>query len=168
MGRVGCIDSSRRRLPPAAVAVAVPLMGSDSFKRNRRKRPSSATEQELERLKGVRAGRVGGTDRAPNHINLFRERLSKWLLAAYSFIRQSKSASSCTLLNIAWIARLHSETLFPLRQESCLQEVVGSGHTVDSRQTHFFHQTVLQSTEQPLDAPFCSSLSRGEDRRRQG
>jgi hypothetical protein len=30
----------------------------------------SATEQELEALKGVRAGRVGGTDRAPNHINL--------------------------------------------------------------------------------------------------
>ena len=30
----------------------------------------SAREQELEGLKEVRAGRVGGTDRAPNHINL--------------------------------------------------------------------------------------------------
>src|SRR5262249_53705777 len=47
----------------------------------------------------VRAGHVGGTDRArPNHINLAsRGRLSKWLLAAYH--RQSKSASSCRILN---------------------------------------------------------------------
>src|SRR5215475_875336 len=57
-------------------------------------------------------------------------------------------------MDISWMARLHRETLFPLGQESCLQELVGSGDTVDSRQTHFFHQTVLQGPEQPLDAPF--------------
>src|SRR5215469_3823820 len=32
--------------------------------------------------------------------------------------------------------------------------MVGSGDAVDSRQTHFLHQAVLQSPEQPLDAPF--------------
>src|SRR5215470_11186807 len=57
-------------------------------------------------------------------------------------------------MGIAWMSRLHRETLFPLRQEACLQEVVGSGDTVDSRQAHFFYQAVLQGPEQPLDAPF--------------
>src|SRR5215475_14868508 len=57
-------------------------------------------------------------------------------------------------MRIAWISRLYCETLFPVRQEARLQEVVGSGDTVDSRQAHFFHQAVLQGSEQPLDAPF--------------
>jgi hypothetical protein len=51
-------------------------------------------------------------------------------------------------------ARLHRKTLFPLRQEACFQEEVRSGDTVDSRQTHFFHQAVLQGPEQSVDAPF--------------
>ena len=50
-------------------------------------------------LKGVRAGRVGGTDRAPNHINLSQGKaeIRGFLQCTHSH-RQLKSASSCRIL----------------------------------------------------------------------
>jgi len=50
-------------------------------------------------LKGVRAGRVGGTDRAPNHINLSQGKaeIRGFLQCTHSH-RKLKSASSCRIL----------------------------------------------------------------------
>ena len=57
-------------------------------------------------------------------------------------------------MGIAWIARCHRKTLFPLREKARLQKVIGGLEAVDSRQAHLLHQAILKSLEQPLDTPF--------------
>jgi hypothetical protein len=60
---------------------------------------------------------------------------------------------------IAWVARLHRETLFPLRKEIHLQKVIRGCDAVDSRQPHLFHQTVLERCKQSFNTPL--GVSRG-------
>src|SRR6266536_3430791 len=48
-------------------------------------------------------------------------------------------------MSIAWVARRHGEALFPHRQETQLQEVIGCFEASDPRQAHLLHQPVLQS-----------------------
>src|SRR5580692_5546365 len=54
---------------------------------------------------------------------------------------------------IAGMTWYHRETLLPLRKKTPFQKVIGRCDASDSRQAHFLHQAVLQSLEQPLDAP---------------
>ena len=46
-------------------------------------------------------------------------------------------------MDIPWISRGHGETLLPLGEKTHLQEMIRSRNTVDSRQPHLLHQTVL-------------------------
>src|SRR6266446_344230 len=57
-------------------------------------------------------------------------------------------------MGIAWMARYHRESLFPLGKKARFQKVIRSFEASDSRQTHFLHQAVLEGLEQSLDAPF--------------
>ena len=57
-------------------------------------------------------------------------------------------------MGIAWISRCHRKTLLPLRKKVRLQKVIRGFDAIDSRQTHFLHQAVLQGGKQPLDASF--------------
>jgi hypothetical protein len=62
--------------------------------------------------------------------------------------------STQSSMGIARVTRGHGEALFPLGNKARLQKVIRCFQGVDSRQTHFLHQTALESLEQPLDAPF--------------
>src|SRR5487761_897854 len=56
-------------------------------------------------------------------------------------------------MGIAWNTWRHRKTLVPLRKKTRFEEMIGGLDAVDSRQTHFLHQAVLQRFKQPLDAP---------------
>ena len=55
-------------------------------------------------------------------------------------------------MSVTALRRPDREALFPEGPEGDFQEAIGPFQRIDSRQTHFFHQPVLQRAEQPLDA----------------
>ncbi len=57
-------------------------------------------------------------------------------------------------MGIAAIPRGHGKTLLPLGKKAHLQEMIRSLDAIDSCQTHFFHQAILQRFKQPLNTPF--------------
>src|SRR5271165_3917404 len=65
-------------------------------------------------------------------------------------------------MRITGITRCHRKTLLPFRKKVPLQKVIGRGNAVDSRQTHFFHQAILQGSNsrsiRPLACGLCAAI----------